>query len=127
MRATFPAFAFRQSRWCENTNPLLLFQYIPFFIYGNARYHSVFIPQWVVRHLFIARYKGRYLSMPLSTYCKASKLRAIKQFKRYINGFGKRRLKQIRYKYFSDKAKNFETRNCTAEFLTCFLHHSILK
>lgn len=28
-----------------------------------------------------------------------------KQFKRYINGFGKRRLKQIRYKYFSDKAK----------------------
>ncbi len=28
-----------------------------------------------------------------------------KQFKRYINGYGKRRLKQIRYKYFSDKAK----------------------
>ena len=28
-----------------------------------------------------------------------------KQFKRYVNGFGKRRLKQIRYKYFSDKAK----------------------
>jgi hypothetical protein len=30
---------------------------------------------------------------------------AEKQFKRYINGYGKRRLKQIRYKYFSDKAK----------------------
>ncbi len=28
-----------------------------------------------------------------------------RQFKRYINGYGKRRLKQIRYKYFSDKAK----------------------
>ncbi len=28
-----------------------------------------------------------------------------KQFKRYLNGFGKRRLKQIKYKYFSDKAK----------------------
>ncbi len=28
-----------------------------------------------------------------------------KQFKRYLNGYGKRRLKQIRYKYFSDKAK----------------------
>ena len=28
-----------------------------------------------------------------------------KHFKRYINGYGKRRLKQIRYKYFSDKAK----------------------
>ena len=26
------------------------------------------------------------------------------KFKRYINGFGKRRLKQIKYKYFSDKA-----------------------
>ncbi len=28
-----------------------------------------------------------------------------KQIKRYIGGYGKRRLKQIRYKYFSDKAK----------------------
>lgn len=27
-----------------------------------------------------------------------------KKFKRYINGYGKRRLKQIKYKYFSDKA-----------------------
>lgn len=27
-----------------------------------------------------------------------------KQFERYINGFGKTRLKQIKYKYFSDKA-----------------------
>lgn len=28
-----------------------------------------------------------------------------KQFKRYLGGYGKRRLKQIKYKYFSDKAK----------------------
>ena len=28
-----------------------------------------------------------------------------KQFKRYLGGYGKRRLKQIMYKYFSDKAK----------------------
>lgn len=26
------------------------------------------------------------------------------KFKRYVRGFGKRRLKQIKYKYFSDKA-----------------------
>lgn len=28
-----------------------------------------------------------------------------KQFKRFLGGYGKRRLKQIKYKYFSDKAK----------------------
>ena len=28
-----------------------------------------------------------------------------KQFKRYLGGYGKRRLKQIKYKYFSDKTK----------------------
>ncbi len=28
-----------------------------------------------------------------------------KQFKRYLGGYGKRRLKQIKYKYFSDKSK----------------------
>ena len=50
----------------KSTTPLLLFQYILFYIYGNARCHSVFIPRWVVRCLFLARYKECYLSMPLS-------------------------------------------------------------
>lgn len=51
----------------------------------------------------ILNYIGDTYGFPKEIYCQYQ-LIAGKRFETYLNGFGKTRLRQIKYKYFSDKA-----------------------
>lgn len=51
----------------------------------------------------ILNYIGDTYGFPKEIYCQYQLIRG-KRFETYLNGFGKTRLHQIKYKYFSDKA-----------------------
>lgn len=51
----------------------------------------------------ILNYIGKTYGFPKEIYCQYQLITG-KKFEAYLNGFGKVRLKQIKYKYFSDKA-----------------------
>lgn len=51
----------------------------------------------------ILNYMGDAFGFPKEIYCQYQLITG-KRFEAYLNGFGTRRLRQIKYKYFSDKA-----------------------
>ncbi len=51
----------------------------------------------------ILDYIGEAFGFPKEIYCQYQLITG-KRFEAYLNGFGKKRLRQIKYKYFSDKA-----------------------
>lgn len=69
----------------------------------NKKRKINFDEELLVIYYSILEYMRDKYGFPVKINVNFSLIRGEK-FKRYINGYGKRRLKQIKYKYFSDKA-----------------------
>lgn len=69
----------------------------------NKKRQINFDEELLVIYYSVLQHMHDEYGFPVRISVKFSLIRG-KKFKRYINGYGKRRLKQIKYKYFSDKA-----------------------
>lgn len=69
----------------------------------NKKRKINFDEELLVIYYSILEYMRDKYGFPVKINVNFSLIRG-ENFKRYINGYGKRRLKQIKYKYFSDKA-----------------------
>lgn len=69
----------------------------------NKKRHINFDEELLVIFFSILNYIHEHYGFPVSINCNFELITG-KQFKVYLNGMGKMRLKQIKYKYFSDKA-----------------------
>lgn len=69
----------------------------------NKKRQINFDEELLVIFFSILNYIHEHYGFPVSINCNFELIKG-KQFKVYLNGMGKMRLKQIKYKYFSDKA-----------------------
>lgn len=69
----------------------------------NKKKKINFDEELLVIFFSILNYIGDFYGFPKEIYCQYQLITG-KKFKAYLNGFGKIRLHQIKYKYFSDKA-----------------------
>ena len=69
----------------------------------NKKRQINFDEELLVIFFSILNYVGEHYGFPVSINCNFQLIKG-KQFKSYFNGMGKVRLRQIKYKYFSDKA-----------------------
>lgn len=69
----------------------------------NKRRQINFDEELLVIFFSILNYIGDAYGFPKNIYCQYQLITG-KRFETYLNGFGKTRLRQIKYKYFSDKA-----------------------
>lgn len=69
----------------------------------NKKRQINFDEELIIIYFSILNYIGDTYGFPKEIYCQFPLITG-KRFEAYLNGFGKTRLRQIKYKYFSDKA-----------------------
>ena len=85
-------------------SPAFIQQNVPIYLSPvNKRRQVNFDEELMVIYFSILNYINRKYGFPFNVECHYELIND-HQFKSYINGMGKARLKEIKYKYFSDKA-----------------------